>query len=73
MLLYYNFRSLIVSTLEKVLNLVLTQIILCDRLSHFSARDKKLFKRELSSELVRNFETFLVLSKIFIFRTKCLI
>lgn len=47
------FRSLIVSTLEKVLNMLLTQIILCDRLTNFSSRDKKMFKRELSSEIVR--------------------
>jgi hypothetical protein len=47
------FRSLYICVLEKVLNFLLTQIILCDRQLQFSLRDRKIFKRDLGAEIVR--------------------
>lgn len=47
-----SFRSLYVCVLEKVLNFLLTQIILCDRQTQFSIRDRKIFKRDLGAEIV---------------------
>jgi hypothetical protein len=46
------FRALYVCVLEKVLNFLLTQIILCDRQVQFSIRDRKIFKRDLGVEIV---------------------
>ena len=45
-------RQIITGVLEKLLNFLLTQIILFDR-QNLNARDKKMFKRELFSEIVR--------------------
>jgi len=44
-------KQLIISVLEKLLNLVLAQSVLFERQTQFNARDKKLFRRELSSEI----------------------
>jgi hypothetical protein len=46
-------RTLLVQTLEKLLNFLLTQIILCEKMLQHSSRDKKMFKRELNSEIVK--------------------
>jgi len=45
-------KSLTLTLLEKILNLLLTQIVLCDKKFQFTNRDKMIFKRELSSEIV---------------------
>ncbi|CAF0748696.1 unnamed protein product [Brachionus calyciflorus] len=44
-------KSLIICVLEKCLNILLSQIVLCEKVSHISPRDKKLLKRELNSEI----------------------
>ena len=49
-------RTLVTTVLEKLLNLLLTQIILCDKLMQHSDRDRKLFKRELSTEIVSHWK-----------------
>ena len=45
-------RQIITGVLEKFLNFLLGQIILFERQSQFAPRDKKIFKRELFSEIV---------------------
>ena len=48
-------KPLTLTVLEKSLNFLLTQIILCERKYQFSNRDKQIFKRELSAEIVGSF------------------
>ena len=45
-------KALTLTVLEKVLNFLLTQIVLCEKKFQFTNRDKMIFKRELSSEIV---------------------
>jgi hypothetical protein len=44
-------KQLILIVLEKLLNLVLAESVLFERQTQFNARDKKLFRRELFSEI----------------------
>lgn len=44
-------KQIIMGVLEKFLNFLLTQIVLFEKQSQYSVRDKKIFKRELSSEI----------------------
>lgn len=44
-------KQIITGILEKLLNFILTQTVLFERHAQYSARDKKIFKRELSSEI----------------------
>jgi hypothetical protein len=46
-------KNLVNSILEKLFNFLFTQIILFERQNQYSGRDRKIFKREISLELVR--------------------
>lgn len=59
-------KSLTLTLLEKNLNLLLTQIVLCEKKFQFTNRDKMIFKRELSAEIVIHLKkTFFFLKNLF--------
>ena len=60
-------RSLIVCVLEKSLNFLLTQIVLCERQGTILPRDRKMLKRELNSEIVFFFQVSFIKILIILF------
>lgn len=51
-------KQIIIGVLERCLNFLLTQTVLLERQTQYSARDKKIFKRELSSEIESILQSF---------------
>ncbi len=51
-------KQIIIGVLERCLNFLLTQTVLFERQTQYSARDKKIFKRELSSEIESILQSF---------------